>query len=109
MQHCGYLPLAGAAQYASVSTRTIKRWIKAGLSVYQGTPRGKVLIRPSDIDVYLQRKAVKPKIDLDAMVEDVLLGLREKPKLATAPIRPRGKWARGITKKEEIGYFDCNN
>lgn len=75
----GYLSIAGAAQYASVSTRTIKRWINAGLPVYQGTTRGKVLIRPNDIDLYLQRKAAqKPTIDLDGMVNQVLSDLSAK-------------------------------
>ena len=75
----GYLPLTGAAEYASVSTRTIKRWIKAGLTVYQGSPRGKILIRPNDIDLYLQRKAAqKPTIDLDGMVNQVLSDLSAK-------------------------------
>ena len=67
----GYLPIEGAAQYASVSAKTIQRWIQGGLSVYQGTPRGKVLIRPSDIDAYLTRKQ-KPTVNLNAMVNDVL-------------------------------------
>ena len=88
----GYLSIEGASAYASVSTRTVKRWIRAGLQVYQGTARGKILIRPSDIDLYLQQKTVpKPELDLDAMVEDVLSGLG-KPK--SESMRPRAKWAR---------------
>jgi phage terminase Nu1 subunit (DNA packaging protein) len=89
----GYMTIAGASEYASVSTRTIKRWIKAGLPVYQGTVRGKVLIRPTDIDVHLTRRQA-PQLDLNAMVEDVLLGFRKEPKLATEPMRPRAKWSR---------------
>lgn len=75
-QH-GYISIAGASEYASVSTRTIKRWIKAGLPVYQGTPRGKVLIRPNDIDLYLEKKTA-PRQDLNAMVDEVLAGLKAK-------------------------------
>ena len=88
----GYLSIGEAARYASVSTRTIKRWITRGLPVYQGTHRGKVLIRPGDIDLYLQRKTVpKPDLDLDALVQDVLAGLGgPKPE----PVRPRERWAR---------------
>lgn len=71
----GYVPIDGAAQYASVSTKTIQRWIKGGLPVYQGTARGKVLIRPSDIDVYLTRRQAR-QIDLNAMVNDVLWGIQ---------------------------------
>lgn len=78
MQQIGYLPITGAAQYASVSTRTIKRYIKRGLPVYQGTSRGKILIRPSDIDLYLQRKtSPKPDLDLDAMVDECMTSLKK--------------------------------
>ena len=70
-----YLPIDGAAQYASVSTKTIQRWIKGGLPVYQGTTRGKVLIRPTDIDHYLTRHQAR-RIDLDAMVDEVLRGVQ---------------------------------
>lgn len=89
----GYLSLRGAARYASVSSRTIKRWIRAGLPVYQGTLRGKVLIRPSDIDAYLTRRQSRPS-DLDAMVADVLVDLVSQSTSVSEPIRPRGRWAR---------------
>lgn len=97
----GYLTIAGAAHYASVSQRTIKRWITRGLPVYQGVMRGKVLVRPSDIDLYLQRKAVKPEVDLDALVNEVMTGL--SPKAGISPgtetsARPRAKWARATKK-----------
>ena len=93
----GYLSLEEAARYASVSTRTIKRWIRAGLPVYQGTRRGKVLIRPTDIDAHLTRRQAR-QLNLDAMVEDVLLGLREEPNPVPEPMRPREKWAQASKK-----------
>ncbi len=71
----GYLAIEGAAQYASVSTKTIQRWTKGGLPVYQGSTRGKVLIRPTDIDAYLTRRQTRP-VDLDAMVNEVLWGVQ---------------------------------
>jgi excisionase family DNA binding protein len=77
----GYLSIEGAAKYASVSTKTIKRWIQGGLPAYAGTTRGKVLIRPSDIDLYLTRKQASC-IDLTAMVEEVMKGLSLGPKTA---------------------------
>lgn len=70
----GYISIRGAADYASVSTRTIKRWVRAGLPIHQACHRGKVLIKPSDIDTYLQRKTAKT-VDLDTMVNEVLRGL----------------------------------
>ena len=89
----GYLSIEGAAQYASVSEKTIKRWVKAGLPVYQGTARGKVLIRPTDIDAYLTRRQV-PQLDLDAVVEEVMLGLSTESKSVPEAGRQRARWAR---------------
>jgi excisionase family DNA binding protein len=73
----GYVTIQGAAEYASVSPRTVKRWIARGLPVYQGSPRGKVLIRPGDVDVYLEKKAV-PRLDLDAAASAVMRDLAAK-------------------------------
>lgn len=70
----GYLTIHGAAQYASVSAKTVSRWVASGLPVYQGTTRGKVLIRPADIDAYLTRRQATV-VNLNALVEDVLQGL----------------------------------
>jgi hypothetical protein len=70
----GYLSSPTAAQWASVSQRTVKRWISGGLPVYQGTERGKVLIRPADIDAFLTRT----KKEMPAMSEtatEILIGL----------------------------------
>jgi excisionase family DNA binding protein len=77
----GYLSIRGAARYSSVSTKTVKRWIKGGLAVHQGTARGKVLIRPSDIDAYLTRKQV-PSLNLNSLVNDVCRDLNLGPKAA---------------------------
>lgn len=73
----GYLSLKGAAYYAGVSTRTVKRWIAQGLPDYQGTARGKVLIKPADIDAFLKKRTA-PKVDLDTVVDEVLSGLKKK-------------------------------
>lgn len=112
----GYLSIEGAARYAGVSTRTIKRWITRGLPVYQGSLRGKILIRPSSIDAYLEKKpAPHAEQDLDAMVEDVLKSFRAAQasgKIPSAPApeqigprparsRPRGKWSR-VSKKGAV-------
>ncbi len=104
----GYLSITGAAHYAGVSTRTIKRWITRGLPAYQGSLRGKVLIKPGDIDLYLEKKPIPvAKHDVDAMIEGVLKGFRkgtESDRITKAPtaehigLRPRkpsqrAKWA----------------
>jgi hypothetical protein len=67
----GYLSLKKAAAWADVSQKTIKRWIAAGLPVYQSMPGGKVLVKPHEIDDFLQRRQV-PRVDLDALVEQTL-------------------------------------
>jgi hypothetical protein len=68
--HSGFLSLEHAAQYADVSVKTIKRWIERGLPKYQAGPRGKVLIRPNDIEAFLLRKEAIPQ-NLNKMVDDV--------------------------------------
>ncbi len=72
----GYLSIEHAADWADVSPRTIKRWIKAGLPTYQAEPRGKLLLRRADIDQFLTRKQA-PTADLGAMVNEVLQSLNQ--------------------------------
>ena len=55
----GYIGLTEAAQWASVSSRTLKRWMDQGLPFYQLGPRTKLLLRRGDIDVFLQRREKK--------------------------------------------------
>jgi excisionase family DNA binding protein len=88
----GYLSIEDAARYASVSTKTIKRWIKAGLPVYQATSRGKLLMRSADIDAYLTRKQA-PQPNLGAVVEEVLLGLGKEPRAGSFAKGSGARWA----------------
>ena len=67
----GYLSLRHAALWADVSPKTVHRWIAAGLPVYRATEGGKILVKPWDIDQFLQRREV-PKADVDAMVSETL-------------------------------------
>ena len=80
MQSCiqpGFMPLAEAAAWAGVSPRTMRRWISQGLPRHQAGPRGKVLIRPGDIEQFLTRQqAAKP--DLDAVVDEVMNELAQR-------------------------------
>lgn len=67
----GFLPLKGAAAWAGVSVRSLKRWIDQGLPYYQPYPRGRVLVKLSDIQDFLTPKqVVKP--DLDRVVKTLL-------------------------------------
>lgn len=70
-----WVPLRVAAQVASVSVRTVKRWIKRGLPVYQSGPRTKLLVRVRDIETFLKRKPIAP-MELDKLVNMVVAGLR---------------------------------
>jgi hypothetical protein len=72
----GYMPLKAAAQWAGVSVRTIKRWINRGLPRYQAGPRERVLIRPMDIDTFLERKQV-PQLDIRQLAEETYRELME--------------------------------
>ena len=71
----GFLSKKHAAAWADVSQRTLDRWIQQGLPVYQASPQTKVLIRPADIEFFLQRKQL-PKADLIAKADEVIAQLR---------------------------------
>ena len=71
----GLLSKKHAAVWADVSQRTIDRWIQQGLSVYQASPHTKVLIRPADIEFFIQRKQL-PKADFIAKADEVIAQLR---------------------------------
>jgi predicted site-specific integrase-resolvase len=71
MSDRGYLPLKEAAEWAGVSPKTLIRWLQRGLPRYQAGPREKVLIRLSDIDLFLTRLQSAPA-PLDQMVTEVL-------------------------------------
>lgn len=67
----GFLSLKHAAVWADVSPKTVQRWITAGLPTYRATSGGKVLVKPCEIDRFLQRRQ-EPQIDIDAMVKETL-------------------------------------
>lgn len=71
----GFLTLQDAAQWASVSKKTLNRWIKIGLPYFQSGPRTKILLRPQDIEQFLTRK-VNPKESLEEIIEQTLRDLK---------------------------------
>lgn len=71
----GFLPLKEAAIWAGISTKTLKRWVEKGLPQYQGCSRGKILIKPSDIENFLCRKEAIPQ-NLNKMVDDAFRELQ---------------------------------
>jgi excisionase family DNA binding protein len=69
----GYLQLREAAKWASVSTKTVQRWIKRGLPHYSSSASrgGRVLIRLEDLDQFIQgTKRQAPQIDLNKLVDE---------------------------------------
>lgn len=70
----GYLPIRDAAAWAGVSSKTVRRWMKQGLPFRQAGTRAKVLIRPADIDRFLDEKQV-PQVDLISLVDEVMQNL----------------------------------
>jgi excisionase family DNA binding protein len=60
-----------------VSERTIRSWIRSPVNPLPAVKvRGKVLVRKSDFDAFLQRFRIRPpeEIDIDSIVRDVLKG-----------------------------------
>ncbi len=71
----GFLPVDKAAEWAGVSVKSMKRWIHRGLPYYQACPRGRILVKPGDIESFLTRQQA-PKPVLDALVDQVMGELR---------------------------------
>lgn len=51
-----YLTIREAAEYAHVSSTTVRRAIKSGALVAGGTP-GRLLILPEQVDAWIARRA----------------------------------------------------
>lgn len=71
LPHSGFLSVSAAAAWANVSSRTLTRWLAAGLISYQPTPRGKILITLSDLTQFLSRRP-RPGPELDRLVNDAM-------------------------------------
>jgi hypothetical protein len=82
-----WLGLKDLTHYADISERTLRSWIYSPVDPLPAAKvSGKVLVRKSDFDKYLEKHRVKPlgKINLDGIVRDVLEGAcygRQSPKV----------------------------
>ena len=65
-----YLDLKGLASYSSLGVGTIRDYLKQGLPAFK--IKGKVLIRKSEFDEWIEGFRLGTKRDLDAMVADVV-------------------------------------
>ena len=73
-----WLGLKELTQYADLSERTIRPWIYSAVDPLPAAKVcGKVLVRKSDFDAYLQRHRIKrlEEINLDATVQDAIRGV----------------------------------
>ncbi len=69
-----WLRIKPAADYAGVSPRLLRQWLKEGLR--HSRVGGAVLIRDSWIDAYIEGHEVQPNVvDIDGIVDEVLEGL----------------------------------
>ena len=71
----GYLTLKRAAEWASISEKTLMRWIGRGLPVYQAGPRERVLLKAEDINRFLTCKKAQ-SVDLNQLVDEVMADLK---------------------------------
>jgi hypothetical protein len=74
-----WLGLKELSFYADLSERTLRSWIYSPVDPLPAVKvRGKVLVRRSDFDAYLQKHRISrlSTINLDAVVNDVVNGVR---------------------------------
>lgn len=73
-----WLGLKELTRYADISQRTLRSWIYSPIDPLPAVKVcGKVLVRRSDFDAFLQRHQIKhlDHINLDAIVQEVTKGL----------------------------------
>lgn len=72
-----WLGLRQLTQYADISERTVRGWIRAQIDPLPAVQvRGKILVRRSDFDLWLTKHPVQSLVglDLDEIVRKVLHG-----------------------------------
>jgi len=72
-----WLGLRELTKYADISEGTLRSWIYAPVDPLPASKvSGKLLVRKSDFDAYLQRYRIRPleELNVDAIVRDVLKG-----------------------------------
>jgi excisionase family DNA binding protein len=80
--HKEWLDLKALTRYASVSERTIREWIHRPRHPLPAVQVGKkILVRRTQFDQWLEAHPFRPmvvtSVDVDAVVQDVLQGLRK--------------------------------
>ena len=75
-----WLDVQALCSYACVSPNTIREWIYAPVdSLPAAQVNGKLLVRKSDFDAYLDKHKVRPlaTVNIDAVVKNVLEGVED--------------------------------
>ena len=72
----GWAKIKIAAAYASVSTRTVRNWLKMGLQ-HSRLPSGAILIEYTSIDAFLRSFEVEPESNKIDQVVDEILGIKD--------------------------------
>ena len=107
----GFLSLDHAAEYADVSTKTMKRWLSRGLPHFQAGARTKVLIDPHDIRAFLTRQQVaQPNLnDLNEMMKEVMEDLSMAAAEVEGLMKQEDFENAKIKTDELIKKFDANS
>ena len=77
-----YVTIKDIALRASLSEKTVRKFIKRGeIPYYRPDPRGKILIRWSDFEVWIESRRVRIEADADAKeMLDILFSSAASPK-----------------------------
>jgi excisionase family DNA binding protein len=73
-----WMGLKQLTRYANISERTLRTWIHAPVDPLPAVRlAGKILVRRSELDAWLQRRRIKPlsAVDMDGIVKDILQGM----------------------------------
>lgn len=70
IQEDRYFDLRGLAEYSALGVGTIRDHIKGGLPAFK--VKGKVLIKRSEFDEWIEAFRLGTKRDLDAMADDIV-------------------------------------
>jgi hypothetical protein len=71
------MDLKTLSEYCTVSERTLRAWIRRAADPLRASqPEGKLLVKRSTFDAWMERQQVKASVDVDAAVDDILGALK---------------------------------
>lgn len=69
-----YLDLRGLSDYSALPVPTLRDYLRDGLPHFK--PKGKILVRKSEFDAWIEIFRVGRKTDLDAIANDAISDLK---------------------------------